>query len=50
MLDEDGRAIKEATLSIPVEILGPDGTPDAGDEMLVVRDERKAREIPVPSR
>ena len=45
MLDEDGRPIKEAGPSIPVEILGLDGTPDAGDEMLVVRDERKAREI-----
>ncbi len=45
MLDEDGKAIKEAGPSIPVEILGLDGTPDAGDEMLVVRDERKAREI-----
>ena len=45
MLDEDGRPIKAAGPSIPVEILGLDGTPDAGDEMLVVRDERKAREI-----
>ena len=45
MLDEDGKPIKEAGPSIPVEILGLDGTPDAGDEMLVVRDERKAREI-----
>jgi len=45
MLDEDGQPIKEAGPSIPVEILGLDGTPDAGDEMLVVRDERKAREI-----
>ena len=45
MLDENGKAIKQAGPSIPVEILGLDGTPDAGDEMLVVRDERKAREI-----
>ena len=45
MLDENGKAIKEAGPSIPVEILGLDGTPDAGDELLVVRDERKAREI-----
>ncbi|MGI2028096.1 translation initiation factor IF-2 [Endozoicomonas acroporae] len=45
MLDENGQPIKEAGPSIPVEILGLDGTPDAGDEMLVVRDERKAREI-----
>ena len=45
MLDEDGKPIKQAGSSIPVEILGLDGTPDAGDELLVVRDERKAREI-----
>ncbi|WP_426414722.1 translation initiation factor IF-2 [Aestuariirhabdus sp. LZHN29] len=45
MLDENGAPIKAAGPSIPVEILGLDGTPDAGDEMLVVRDERKAREI-----
>ena len=36
---------KNAGPSIPVEILGLDGTPDAGDELLVVKDERKAREI-----
>lgn len=45
MLDENGKPIKQAGPSIPVEILGLDGTPDAGDEMLVVKDERKAREI-----
>ncbi|MCL6415429.1 translation initiation factor IF-2 [Aestuariirhabdus sp. Z084] len=45
MLDENAKPIKAAGPSIPVEILGLDGTPDAGDEMLVVRDERKAREI-----
>ena len=45
MLDENGKLIKTAGPSIPVELLGLDGTPDAGDEMLVVRDERKAREI-----
>ncbi len=45
MLDENGKAIQAAGPSIPVEILGLDGTPDAGDEMVVVRDERKAREI-----
>ncbi|WP_252176972.1 translation initiation factor IF-2 [Endozoicomonas sp. 4G] len=45
MLDEDGKAIKDAGPSIPVEILGLDGTPDAGDELIVVKDERKAREI-----
>ena len=45
MLDENGKSIKVAGPSIPVEILGLDGTPEAGDEMLVVKDERKAREI-----
>ncbi|HCN63358.1 MAG TPA: translation initiation factor IF-2 [Pseudomonas sp.] len=45
MLDENGKAIKEAGPSIPVEILGLDGTPDAGDEMSVMTDEKKAREV-----
>lgn len=45
MLDENGKAIKEAGPSIPVEILGLDGTPDAGDEVTVVADEKKAREV-----
>lgn len=45
MLDENGKPIKEAGPSIPVEILGLDGTPDAGDEMSVVVDEKKAREV-----
>ncbi|MCJ8170722.1 translation initiation factor IF-2 [Atopomonas sediminilitoris] len=45
MNDENGQPIKEAGPSIPVEILGLDGTPDAGDEISVVTDERKAREI-----
>lgn len=45
MLDENGKSIKEAGPSIPVEILGLDGTPDAGDEMTVVADEKKAREV-----
>ncbi|MGH8352478.1 MAG: translation initiation factor IF-2 [Pseudomonas sp.] len=45
MLDENGKPVKEAGPSIPVEILGLDGTPDAGDEMTVVADEKKAREV-----
>lgn len=45
MLDENGQPIKEAGPSIPVEILGLDGTPEAGDEMTVVADEKKAREV-----
>lgn len=45
MLDENGKSIKEAGPSIPVEILGLDGTPDAGDDMSVLADEKKAREV-----
>jgi len=45
MLDENGKAVKEAGPSIPVEILGLDGTPQAGDDFTVVADERKAREV-----
>ncbi len=45
MLDENGKTAVSAGPSIPVEILGLDGTPDAGDEMIVVLDEKKAREI-----
>ncbi len=45
MHDENGVAIKSAGPSIPVEILGLPEAPDAGDEFLVVDDERKAREV-----
>ncbi len=45
MFDENGREIRQAGPSIPVVILGLSGTPDAGDNMLVVPDERKAREV-----
>ncbi|WP_210397050.1 translation initiation factor IF-2 [Motiliproteus sediminis] len=45
MLDENGKPVKEAGPSIPVEILGLDGAPSAGDEFAVVADERKAREV-----
>lgn len=45
MLDENGQEIKEAGPSIPIEILGLSGTPMAGDEVMMVADERKAREI-----
>jgi len=45
MLDENGQPLKEAGPSIPVEILGLDSTPDAGDELTVVGDEKKAREV-----
>ena len=45
MLDEAGKDIKEAGPSIPVEILGLSDVPNAGDEVIVLNDERKAREI-----
>ncbi len=45
MLDEDSQPTREAGPSIPVEILGLDGTPDAGDVFAVVESEKKAREI-----
>ncbi|HKJ77668.1 MAG TPA: translation initiation factor IF-2 [Gammaproteobacteria bacterium] len=45
MLNEAGQQIEEAGPSIPVEILGLSGTPTAGDEVIVVPDERKAREV-----
>ncbi|GAB3004571.1 translation initiation factor IF-2 [Psychrosphaera aestuarii] len=45
MKDENGKEIDRAGPSIPVEILGLSGVPQAGDEATVVRDERKAREV-----
>ncbi|MFZ5756848.1 MAG: translation initiation factor IF-2 [Pseudomonadota bacterium] len=45
MSDEQGRILKSAGPSIPVEILGLAGVPDAGDKFMVVPDERKAREV-----
>ena len=45
MLDETGKAIQEAGPSIPVEIQGLSDVPAAGDELIVLGDERKAREI-----
>ncbi|MCL7419344.1 MAG: translation initiation factor IF-2 [Methylobacter sp.] len=45
MFNENGKAIKEAIPSTPVEILGLSGTPNAGDEFLVVQSERIAREL-----
>ncbi len=45
MTNEAGKQVKEAGPSIPVEILGLNGTPDAGDEFFAVADERKAKEL-----
>jgi translation initiation factor IF-2 len=45
MLDENGKSIEEAGPSIPVEIQGLSEVPSAGDDALVIPDERKAREI-----
>ncbi len=45
MHDENGKSIKEAGPSIPVEILGLSDVPAAGQEAVVLIDERKAREI-----
>ncbi|QNK73024.1 translation initiation factor IF-2 [Variovorax sp. PAMC28562] len=45
MLDEDGKTIKTAGPSIPVEIQGLTEVPQAGDEFMVMADERRAREI-----
>jgi translation initiation factor IF-2 len=45
MLDENGKSIDSAGPSIPVEIQGLTEVPAAGDEVMVLGDERKAREI-----
>jgi translation initiation factor IF-2 len=45
MLDENGKSVQEAGPSIPVEIQGLSEVPNAGEEMMVIADERKAREI-----
>ncbi len=45
MLNENGKGIAEAGPSIPVEIQGLSGVPSAGEEIIALNDERKAREI-----
>jgi len=45
LLDENGNKVKSAGPSIPVEILGLGGAPGAGDEFIVVENERRAREV-----
>lgn len=45
LFDETGKQIESAGPSIPVEILGLSGVPQAGDDFIVVPDERRAREV-----
>jgi translation initiation factor IF-2 len=45
MFDETGKSVQEAPPSMPVVVLGLSAAPNAGDEMLVVESERKAREV-----
>lgn len=45
LFDETGRPVESAGPSIPVEILGLSGTPNAGDEFMIVADEKRAREV-----
>jgi translation initiation factor IF-2 len=45
MFDEKGTQVSEAGPSIPVEVLGLSGAPSAGDDMTVVADEKRAREV-----
>ena len=47
MIDASGAAVDSAGPSDPVEVLGLSGTPNAGDDAMVVDDERKAREIAI---
>jgi len=47
MFDENGKPVKSAGPSIPVQVLGLSGAPDAGDDVVVVADERKARELAI---
>lgn len=45
LFDENGKQVESAGPSIPVEVLGLSGTPNAGDEFVIVEDERRAREV-----
>ena len=45
MFDENGKPVLEAGPSLPVVVLGLSGAPNAGDDLLVVESERKAREV-----
>jgi translation initiation factor IF-2 len=45
MLDDLGRKVEQAEPSMPVEVHGISGVPQAGDELVVVEDERQARQV-----
>jgi len=45
MFDELGNTLEEAGPSVPVQVLGLSGTPNAGDDFIVLESERKAREV-----
>jgi len=45
LIDDTGRRVEEAGPSMAVEVIGLDGVPQAGDQLLVVTDERAAREV-----
>jgi len=45
MLDEHGEPVKQATPSVPVQVLGLSAVPEAGDEFVVVKNEREAKEL-----
>jgi translation initiation factor IF-2 len=45
LVDENGKTVQEAGPSIPVQVLGLSGVPEAGDDFVVVADERLAREV-----
>ena len=45
MFNEQGKKVQEATPAMPVEVLGLQGTPAAGDNFVIVADENKAKEV-----
>src|SRR5262249_20232775 len=45
LFDENGKQVEQAGPSIPVEVLGLSGVPQAGDDFIVTPDERQAREV-----
>jgi translation initiation factor IF-2 len=45
MFNENGKPVKSAGPSLPVQVLGLSGTPNAGDDVIAVADEKRAREL-----